>query len=1089
MLLRRSLLGLGGLLAAVLLALIGSSAVRADDPPAPTEITQGSLNWGIKASFRRYVGDAEITVSGGVTRTGDATAEFPVPGFTWPLESGTYDPATKSTTLQFAGTVHFSGHDGALDMTVSAPKLVLTGAESTLYADVLSRPLDGSPVKDYGVVPVGALDLSGQEPTVEATTTTWPALPTYLAAEGAPAFAGFYPVNTQMDPVSVTYTGPGGKAPVTVETWDKPGTVTFDKVATNSAIQATSIFPDAAHGVIHVIENQTGQIHALDATTLQPVGTPATLAVPENISTSRSAFDRETGSLFVKSGSAVHQLTWDGTTKTYADTTLPGAAVTSAFYGEDMAYNADAKLLVHLASGQLATWTRTWAGWTRKDFTVSASGTAIDVDDQGVVIVTGAGSKPQQINVSGDTATTANLPGSFTDPQAVQPGQYDQPSQVRIGADGTAYLTSYLGRTWTVRKNTSGLYAATKDAAAPAVGNVFNAAIDPTDQLYVGTAQGGNSVLSFWNGAYVGALRVPTLGFPNNFPYPYIGIGIDLDHTLYTSSSDATTGGLLKFQRVGFTPTVTTQPTAATVTLGVGETTEDATFTAAATGTPAPTVQWQSRTGDTGRWTDIAGKTGATLTLPSTVSDSGLQVRAVFTNAAGALATDAAALTVEAAPAVVAQPDPQTALVGDDATFQVMPSGNPYPDIQWQRRDSSGFWVDLDEATTGTLVIEDTTLAMAGTELRARLRNRLGTVYSRTVKLTVQERVSGPVGVVGGGLDWGIKASFRTYIRGPIATGDYTTAGGASENSDGTIHFPATGGSFDAASGETTVQLGGSVHFTGHAGALDMTVTEPRVVFDGEGAGTLYADVVSKSLDGAALVSYPDVAFAALDPSAVSAVPGTDAMSWTGIPAALTAAGAPAFASFYPVGQVLDPLNLSITTGGPVGEDPGEDPGADPGTGGGSGGGGSSTPAASTDAPTTAVPVQTDAPSADPTPTAPATVTPAAPAGGPSVKTAAKQVRVGTSRTVSVASVACAAGPCRVVVPKSVRVRIGGKLFTVEVSAPATLKTGETGSVRIVLPKAALKALRGHKVSAKVRVVVLAADERAVATVHPTVTA
>jgi hypothetical protein len=1081
---RRLLLGSGGLLASALLALAGSSAVRADDAASPVQITHGSLDWGVKASFRRYIGAAGITVSGGVTRPADATTEFPVPGFTWPLQSGTFDPATQSTELQFGGTVHFSAHDGALDMTISEPRLVLTGAESTLYADVRSRPLDGSPVKDYGVVPIGALDLSGREPDVDATTTTWSGLPTYLGAEGAAAFAGEYPINTQMDPVSATYTGPGGKAPVTAEAWDAPGTAAFAPRLTNPAIRATSIYPNAAHGVVHVIENQSGEIHALDATTLQPIGTPATLTAAENISTSRSAYDRQADALFVKSGSAVHELTWDGGTQTYADTTLPGPTVESAAYSEDMAYNADAKELVHLAGGQLATWTRTATTWSRKDVSVpDARASQIAVDAQGVVILVGAGNKPQQIDVSGDDATTTDLPGSFTDPQAVQPGQFDQPSQVAIGADGTAYLTSYLGRTWTLRKNAAGVYAATGAAAAPGLGNVLNSTVDPTDGLYVATAQGGNSVLSFRDGAYAGALRVPTLGFPSDFPYPLIGIGIDLDHTLYTSSSDATTGGLLTYRRVGFSPTVTTQPTAATVTLGVGETTRDATFTAAATGTPVPTVQWQSRTGDAGRWSDLPGATGTTLSLPSTVADSGLQVRAVFTNAAGALATEAAALTVLAPPAIVAQPDAQTALVGDDATFQVMPSGNPYPDIQWQRRDSSGFWVDIDEATSGTLVVPDTSLTMTGTEVRARLRNRLGTVYSRAVELTVRERASGPLSVVGGGLDWGVKASFRTYIRGSIASGDYTTAGGASENSDGTIHFPVAGGSYDAASGATTARLGGSVHFTGHAGALDMTIANARVVLDGQGAGTLYADVVSKSLDGAGLVAYPGVAFATLDPSAVTAVPGADTMAWTGIPAALTEAGAPAFASFYPAGQVLDPLTLAITTGGPVDQEPGTDPGS------GSGGGGASTTGTSTPVPSTPPVIQADAPSADPAPAPPARVQPAVPAGGPSVKAARRAARVGRSRTVGVASVACVAGPCRVVVPQTVRMRIGGTRFTAAVVAPGTLKTGESGSVRVVLPKAAARALKGRRVGVKVRVVVLAGDERAVGTVHPTLTA
>ncbi len=154
----------------------GPSARAAESPQAPVQITTGSLDWGVKASFRRYVGEVGITVSGGVTRTADATAEYPVPGFTWPLASGTFDPETKATTLQFAGSVHFLAHEGALDMTIAEPRLVLSGAESTLWAEVKSRPFSGGEIVDYGVIPVVSLDLSGKEPAVGETTTAWPAL-------------------------------------------------------------------------------------------------------------------------------------------------------------------------------------------------------------------------------------------------------------------------------------------------------------------------------------------------------------------------------------------------------------------------------------------------------------------------------------------------------------------------------------------------------------------------------------------------------------------------------------------------------------------------------------------------------------------------------------------------------------------------------------------------------------------------------------------------------------------------------------------------------------------------------------------------
>lgn len=88
-------------------------------------------------------------------------------------------------------------------------------------------------------------------------------------------------------------------------------------------------------------------------------------------------------------------------------------------------------------------------------------------------------------------------------------------------------------------------------------------------------------------------------------------------------------------------PMVTTQPTSVSVTQG-----GDATFTAAASGTPAPTIQWQS-SADGEQWTDVAGATNASITVSAaTLAQSGLQYRAVFINVAGTATTNAAQLTV-----------------------------------------------------------------------------------------------------------------------------------------------------------------------------------------------------------------------------------------------------------------------------------------------------------------------------------------------------------------------------------------------------------------------------------------------------------
>jgi len=77
-------------------------------------------------------------------------------------------------------------------------------------------------------------------------------------------------------------------------------------------------------------------------------------------------------------------------------------------------------------------------------------------------------------------------------------------------------------------------------------------------------------------------------------------------------------------------PAVTTHPLAQSPHVGA-----TATFTAAASGFPAPTVQWQVMPSG-GSWTDINGEITGTLAFTANMIDTGKQFRAVFHNSAGA---------------------------------------------------------------------------------------------------------------------------------------------------------------------------------------------------------------------------------------------------------------------------------------------------------------------------------------------------------------------------------------------------------------------------------------------------------------------
>ena len=93
-------------------------------------------------------------------------------------------------------------------------------------------------------------------------------------------------------------------------------------------------------------------------------------------------------------------------------------------------------------------------------------------------------------------------------------------------------------------------------------------------------------------------------------------------------------------------PAVTTQPASQTVAVGA-----TASFTAGASGSPSPSVQWQVSSDSGASFTNIAGATAATYTTPATTAgDNGRQYRAVFTNSQGSATSSAATLTAIQAP-------------------------------------------------------------------------------------------------------------------------------------------------------------------------------------------------------------------------------------------------------------------------------------------------------------------------------------------------------------------------------------------------------------------------------------------------------
>jgi VCBS repeat-containing protein len=121
---------------------------------------------------------------------------------------------------------------------------------------------------------------------------------------------------------------------------------------------------------------------------------------------------------------------------------------------------------------------------------------------------------------------------------------------------------------------------------------------------------------------------------------------------------------------------VITSPSDLTVTAG-----QTALFSAAASGTPAPSVQWQVSTDGGATFNNVPGETSTTLTFTASLSQNGNLYRAVFTNLSGTATSRAATLTVISPATTTALVSSQNPSVfGQAVTFSVTvssPAGTP----------------------------------------------------------------------------------------------------------------------------------------------------------------------------------------------------------------------------------------------------------------------------------------------------------------------------------------------------------------------------------------------------------------------------
>ncbi len=175
--------------------------------------------------------------------------------------------------------------------------------------------------------------------------------------------------------------------------------------------------------------------------------------------------------------------------------------------------------------------------------------------------------------------------------------------------------------------------------------------------------------------------------------------------------------------------------------------------------------------------------------------------------------------------------------------------------------------------------------------------------------------------IVAGSIGWGFVASWRSYVllsppAGSTEVSEGAAATGELTNPATTFGFPVSTGSYtpepNDGPAELSVASKGSVKWAkpGH-GIAEVRLSNLEVQFTPSGSW-LIADV---STNFGAPKATEDVKFASLNAGAVKAVVAGNTVTWTAVPATLTAAGAESFAGFYQAGKELEPVTITAELG------------------------------------------------------------------------------------------------------------------------------------------------------------------------------
>lgn len=869
--------------------------------PTASAADSGELAWGVKQSFVSYVTGP---IAHGTVTTGGA-AQTRGSQFVFALTSGGVDAATGAGAAEYEGSVNFAGHDGALDLTLADPRVTLDSAESGTLS---VRATEGS--TDLGRVELAELDLSAATVSTVDGARQWAGVAVTLTSAGVPVLGGNYPAGTALDSLDLVI--PVNEDSTPTEPTPTPTEPTATSPTTEPTTEPTALTPGTAlegrliWGVKESFRNYIGGVIAQGSITVEE---PAT---------------RESG-LFVFAQTSTAASTSTG----IGQTSFGGGVRFTGHHGQlDLTISEPRVTLTSATTGELSA-------------LVENTGT-----DLGRIVIGALDIGSATKSVATGSVTFANVPVTLT-----------AAGEQVFALDGAPFYsagTALDPATIVVGANAG--EGTTGPVPAPTAPTPTST---PTTSTPTTSTKGDSSDTT----ARAGSL---TWGVKSSFR-SYV-TGPIAQGSVSVSSGATSTGGVYRF---GQTSTTADPPSATGTTryggvvrftghhglLNLSMADPVVTVTSKSSGRLSVVLNGGSRITigtldlSAGRRSSSDGAV-AYSAVPVTLTSAGSSIfsyggssfypagsamdpvsfvigsKAASSSAGSRVVSAAASTTTWTPPATppattgieIAADQLDGLAAGDEITATATGFRANEPDIKVVLYSTPVILAD-DLVADATGRVTWTGRIPASTEAGDHTLTFQGTV-DRGIAITVAESNLEGCTVDGATIDWGFKESFRSYVSGSIANGDWSTTGGATYT---TPQFSWSGGtgSYQADTGTGRIDFTGTVQFTGHDGALDTTIANPTIEFTGEDTAQLLLDIggvsMNDAMDGdATRVERAAVPFADLDLSADTVTRTDDSIVGTEVSATLTASGHEAFEN-YEAGTVLDPVSFTIPFGSACG--------------------------------------------------------------------------------------------------------------------------------------------------------------------------